>query len=53
MQNLDLGLKSLTKKELKNTNGGLLILTIAGVTLAWAAIGAGICWSLAEDNRDC
>jgi len=53
MKNLDLGLKSLTKKEMKNTNGGLIILTVVGITLAWAAIGAGICWSMAEDNRNC
>ena len=53
MKNLDIGLKSLTKKEMKNTNGGLIILAVAGLCLAWAAIGAGICWSLAEDNRDC
>ena len=53
MKNLDLGLKSLTKKEMKNTNGGFVLLAIAGLTLAWAGIGATICWALAEDNRNC
>lgn len=53
MKNLDIGLKSLTKKEMENTNGGFIFLTAVGLTLAWAAIGAGICWSMAEDNREC
>ena len=53
MKNLDIGLTNLTKKEMEQTNGGFVILTIVGITLGWAAIGAGVCWSMAEDNRDC
>ena len=53
MKNLDIGLTSLTKKEMAQTNGGLIILAVVGLTLAWAGIGATICWAMAEDNRDC
>ena len=53
MKNLEnYGVKKLTKKEINNTSGGLIFI-IAALALGWMAIGAGICWSMAEDNRDC
>lgn len=54
MKNLEnIGIQELTKEEMKNTYGGFIILAVVGLTLAWAAIGAGICWAMAEDNRKC
>lgn len=53
LSNLDLGnIQELNKKEMQETQGGLLGIVV-GAVLAWAAIGATICWAMAEDNREC
>lgn len=53
MKNLNnYSVTELNKREIENTDGGVL-LAVAGLALGWMAIGAGICWSMAEDNREC
>ena len=52
MKYLGMNLKELSSGEMKRTNGGIVVEAL-GLALAWMAIGAAICWSMAEDNREC
>ena len=53
LSNVDLGnIQDLNNKELNSINGGLVAIVV-GAALAWMAIGATVCWAMAEDNREC
>ena len=48
----DANLIQLDKNELKKIDGGLVFLAALAIGVAWAGIGATVCWAMGVDNRE-